>query len=80
MKTITGKVVSSKMNKTVVVEVLKQRVHPLYKKVMRSEKRYKAHFEGMELKEGDMVKIIQVRPISKDKHYKVVEVIKIKKL
>ncbi|MBI3955112.1 30S ribosomal protein S17 [Candidatus Gottesmanbacteria bacterium] len=76
MKIISGKIVSAKMNKTVVVEVLKQRLHPLYKKVMRSEKRYKAHFEGMELKEGMMVKIVQVRPISRDKHYKVVEILK----
>ncbi len=76
MKIISGKIVSAKMNKTVVVEVLKQRLHPLYKKVMRSEKRYKAHFEGMDLKEGMMVKIVQVRPISRDKHYKVVEVLK----
>lgn len=72
MKSITAKVVSVKMAKTVVVEVARQLVHPIYKKVMRRTSRIKAHNEDATLKEGDMVKIISTRPISKEKHYKVI--------
>lgn len=72
-KTIKGKVVSTKMKKTVVVEVERVFQHPLYKKVVRRHKKYKAHNEGWDLKKGDLVKIEETRPISKTKHFEVVE-------
>ncbi|MBI4990607.1 30S ribosomal protein S17 [Candidatus Gottesmanbacteria bacterium] len=73
MKTLTGKVVSTKMAKTIIVEVVRQNVHPLYKKIMHRSTRYKVHNEDSSVKEGDTVKIVSVRPISKDKHYKVIK-------
>jgi small subunit ribosomal protein S17 len=72
-KTLIGKVVSTKMQKTVVVKVERKFRHPLYEKVITRHKKYKAHNEELKLKEGDMVKIIETRPISKDKHFKVAE-------
>jgi len=72
-KTLIGKVVSTKMQKTVVVKVERKFRHPLYEKVITRHKKYKAHNEEFKLKEGDMVKIIETRPISKDKHFRVAE-------
>lgn len=72
MKTKIAKIVSIKMSKTVVVEVDRQIVHPLYKKVMRRTSRFKAHNENASLKVGDVVKIMSTRPISKEKHFKVI--------
>jgi len=72
-KILVGKVVSDKMKKTVVVKVEKKFRHPLYEKVITRHKKYKAHNEDLKLKEGDTVKIIETRPISKDKHFKVLE-------
>ena len=74
-RTFMGRVVSNKMQKTVVVVVERTRRHPLYGKVMRVSNRFKAHAE-MACNEGDRVKIIESRPISKEKHWLVVEVIK----
>ncbi|MBI3380030.1 30S ribosomal protein S17 [Candidatus Gottesmanbacteria bacterium] len=71
MKNIIGKIVSTKMMKTIVVEVARQRVHPLYKKIMRRTARIKVHNEDETLKVGDMVKITSTRPLSKTKHFKV---------
>lgn len=65
-KVLKGKVVSSKMQKTVVVEVERKQAHKLYKKIYTDSKRYKAHTEE-ELEVGDMVDIEQCSPISKDK-------------
>lgn len=73
MKALVGKVVSTKMQKTVVVEIETSRAHPLYKKVVKKKKRFKAHNEGLKLKVGDKVKIVQTRPVSKEKHFKVVK-------
>jgi len=75
-KSLIGKVISTKMEKTVVVEVKKDRPHPLYKKRMVTSKRFKAHNENADVKVGDMVKIEETKPISKDKHFKVSEVVK----
>ncbi len=69
MKKISGKVVSTKMAKTLVVEVRKQRLHPLYKKIIRRSKKYKVHYDNGEIKTGDLVEIKSCRPISKEKHY-----------
>jgi len=73
---LIGKIVSTKMNKTVVVEVASKFRHPKYQKVIRRHKNYKAHNEDLKLKNGDMVKIVQSRPISKEKHFVVTEIIK----
>ena len=72
-KVRTGTVLKSKMNKTVVVEVERLIKHPMYKKIMRRTKRIKAHNENLTLQVGDRVKIESTRPISKEKHYKVVK-------
>jgi len=70
-----GRVVSDKMEKTVVVQVSDRKSHPLYKKVMQRRVRFKAHDEGNECKIGDLVRIMETRPISKDKRWRVVEVV-----
>ena len=74
MKTLIGKIVSTKMQKTVVVEVETSRRHPLYKKIIKKRKKFKAHNEDLKLKIGDKVEIVQTRPISKEKHFKVVKI------
>jgi len=73
MKELTAKVISNKMAKTVVVEVERQVKHPLYKKIIKKTKNLKVHNESLALNPGDMVRIIAVRPISKEKHFKVVK-------
>lgn len=74
-KTLTGKVVSTKMEKTAVVAVERKTKHPVYKKTIKITKKYKAHNSELKIKEGDMVKIQETKPISKDKHFKVVAVL-----
>ncbi len=69
---LKGKVVSDKMDKTVVVSVSRFIKHPLYGKFYKVSKKYKAHDEGNTVKTGDSVEIIEVRPMSKDKRFKVV--------
>ena len=73
---LTGQVVSNKMDKTVVVEVNYTMRHPLYEKVLRETKRYMAHDETNELEIGDVVVIVESRPISKTKRWAVQEVIR----
>ncbi|OGK56034.1 30S ribosomal protein S17 [Candidatus Roizmanbacteria bacterium RIFCSPLOWO2_02_FULL_38_10] len=68
-KLLVGTVVSTKMNKTVVVQVERIFAHPLYKKTVRRHKKYKAHNEIPDLVVGDKVEIQETRPISKDKHF-----------
>ena len=70
-KRLTGQVVSNKMDKTVVVVVRRTRQHPLYGKVIRVSKRYKAHDEQNACQLGDEVRIVESRPYSKDKHWRV---------
>jgi small subunit ribosomal protein S17 len=69
-----GLVVSGKMDKTVVVAVETRKVHPLYKKAIRVTKKYKAHDENNACKIGDRVKIIETRPLSKEKRWRVTEI------
>lgn len=69
---LKGVVVSDKMDKTVVVSVSRFVKHPLYGKFYKISKKYKAHDEGNNAKVGDEVEIIETRPISKDKRFKVV--------
>ncbi len=75
MKTFTGKVVSLANEKTALVEVERNWKHPLYKKIVRRTKNHPSHVEGLELKIGDTVVIQECRPLSKTKHFKVVEVV-----
>ncbi|MDE3034704.1 MAG: 30S ribosomal protein S17 [Nitrospirota bacterium] len=70
-----GNVVSNKMNKTVVVAVDRFVSHPVYRKVMRRVTRLKAHDEQNSCKVGDRVRLIETRPISKDKHWRVIEIV-----
>jgi len=74
-KTRVGQVVSNKMDKTVVVVVETPKRHPLYKKIMRRIARYKAHDEKNECGIGDKVKIAETRPLSKEKRWRVAEII-----
>ncbi|MCS6956343.1 MAG: 30S ribosomal protein S17 [Patescibacteria group bacterium] len=70
-KKLIGKVVSTKMTKTLVVEVERKIVHPKYKKVIIRHKKYKVHNDNKEIKLGDVVEIVETRPISKEKHFKI---------
>ena len=74
-KTKVGVVVSAKMAKTVIVEVGRLREHPLYKKVIRTRKRFAAHDANAEAKAGDLIRIQESRPFSATKRWRVVEVI-----
>ncbi len=74
-KTMVGRVVSNKMDKTVVVVVETFKHHPLYKKTIKRVVRYKAHDEKNECGEGDIVRIIETRPLSKEKRWRVGEII-----
>ena len=77
IKAFTGKVVSLKMNKTAVIEVVRRKPHPLYKKLIRRSKRIKAGIpQDLTLTLGQVVKIVETKPISKDKFFIVKEVIK----
>ncbi len=75
-KILTGQVVSVKMTKTIVVMVERKFRHPVYHKVIVRHKKYKAHNEKLDLKLGDFVQIEETRPISKDKHFKVIKKLK----
>ena len=73
-KTRTGKVVSDKMDKTIVVAVEDHVKHPLYKKIIKKTYNLKAHDEKNECNVGDTVKVMETRPLSKDKRWRLVEV------
>jgi len=75
-----GLVVSNKMAKTVVVAVETRKVHPLYKKAIRVTKKYKAHDENNACKIGDKVKIVETRPLSKEKRWRVAEIMSPKEI
>ncbi|MCM8783517.1 MAG: 30S ribosomal protein S17 [Candidatus Omnitrophica bacterium] len=75
-KILIGKVVSAKMEKTVVVQVERKTIHPKYKRVIRKYSKFKAHDENKIAKEGDTVRIIETRPLSKDKRWVLLGVIK----
>ncbi|HSH36347.1 30S ribosomal protein S17 [Schnuerera sp.] len=74
-KVRVGYVVSDKMDKTVVVAVETFVTHPLYKKQIKRTTKFKAHDENNECKIGDVVKIMETRPLSKDKHWRLVNII-----
>ncbi len=75
VKTRVGKVLSDKMDKTVVVEVESRRPHPRYKKIVRHRTKFKAHDEANACNVGDMVRIVETRPLSKDKRWRVTEIV-----
>jgi len=70
-----GQVVSNRMDKTVVVEVSGPKRHPLYKKIIRRVVKYKAHDEKNECQVGDKVKIVETRPLSREKRWRVAEIV-----
>ena len=74
-KTRVGMVVSDKMDKTVVVAIVDNVKHPLYKKIVKRTVRLKAHEENNACKVGDRVEVMETRPLSKDKRWRVVEII-----
>lgn len=74
-KVRTGKVVSDKMNKTVVVAVESLVSHPMYKRTIRRTKRFKAHDEENSCRIGDKVRIMETRPLSKEKRWRVIEIL-----
>jgi len=71
-----GEVISNKMDKTCVVLLKRITTHPLYKKIMKKYTKVKVHDEKNETKIGDKVKIVETRPLSKEKHWQLVEIIK----
>ena len=74
-KTRVGKVVSDKMDKTIVVAIEDHVKHPIYKKIMKSTYKLKAHDENNEYRVGDTVKVMETRPLSKDKRWRLVEIV-----
>ena len=74
-KTRTGKVVSNKMDKTIVVAIEEHVKHPLYKKIVKDTYKLKAHDEKNECNIGDTVKVMETRPLSKDKRWRLVEIV-----
>ena len=74
-KTRTGKVVSNKMQKTIVVAVEDHVKHPLYNKIVKKTYKLKAHDENNECNIGDTVKVMETRPVSKDKRWRLVEIV-----
>ena len=74
-KVRTGKVVSDKMDKTIVVAVEDHVKHPLYKKIVKRTYKFKAHDEINECNVGDTVRVMETRPLSKDKRWRLVEIV-----
>jgi small subunit ribosomal protein S17 len=74
-KEIQGKVVSDKRDKTISILVERKIKHPLYGKVMKSSKKFQAHDENNECKVGDIVKVMETRPLSKTKRWRLVEIL-----
>ncbi len=74
-KTRTGKVISNKMDKTITVAVVDNVKHPLYKKIVKRTYKLKAHDEENACSIGDIVKVMETRPLSKDKRWRLVEII-----
>ncbi len=74
-KSIQGVVVSDKMDKTITVLVTSRKKHPIYKKYVTSSKKYKAHDEKNEAHVGDTVVIVETRPLSRDKHFRLLSIV-----
>jgi len=74
-KVFTGKVVSDKMEKTIVVQVTRRTLHPIYQKYVTKSRKFKAHDEASQAHIGDTVKIVECRPVSKEKCWALVEIV-----
>ncbi|HHT92128.1 MAG TPA: 30S ribosomal protein S17 [Clostridiaceae bacterium] len=74
-KTRVGRVISDKMDKTIVVAVENRKTHPLYKKIVKTTYKLKAHDEDNSAKVGDVVEVMETRPLSKDKRWRLVSII-----
>ncbi len=74
-KTLVGTVVSNKMEKTIVVRIERRKLHPLYKKYITRSKKIKAHDKGNLCRIGDLVKVIESRPLSKEKRWRLLEIL-----
>ena len=74
-KTMTGVVVSNKMDKTIVVKVERRFAHPVFKKVVKTTKKYKVHDEKNECVEGDFIRIQETRPLSKEKRWRLMDIV-----
>lgn len=72
---VTGKVVSDKMDKTIVVQITSRKLHRLYKKYLTVSKRLKAHDESNDAHVGDTVRIVEARPVSKEKRWRLQEIV-----
>jgi len=72
---LQGVVVSDKMEKTIVVEIVMRKLHPLYKKYLTRSKKVKAHDETNDAKMGDTVRVVSCRPLSREKRWRLVEVV-----
>lgn len=72
---LQGVVVSDKMEKTIVVEIVTRKLHPLYKKYLTRSKKVKAHDETNDAKTGDTVRVVETRPLSKDKRWRLAEIV-----
>lgn len=79
-RVLQGKVVSAKMQKTRIAEVERFPTHPIYRKIQSRRKRYKFHDENEVTQEGDIVKIVECRPLSRDKHFRLLEVLETKQV
>ena len=78
-KTYTGQVVSDKMEKTIVVAITTKQLHPLYKKYVNRTKKLKAHDERNEANIGDTVRVVECRPLSKDKCWRLAQIVELAK-
>ena len=78
MKTLDGKVVKTAMQKTATIEVVRTTYHPLYHVRMTKSKKYKCDTANLTVSVGDTVRIGEVRPISKDKHFKIIKILQAK--
>ena len=74
-RVLRGTVVSDKMDKTIVVEITTRRSHPLYGRHVKYTSKFKAHDENNEAKVGDIVEVMETRPLSKDKHFRLVKIV-----
>lgn len=79
MRILTGIIISNKMQKTVVVEVTRRFPHPFYKKLIKKSNKFKADTGDFKVSLGDKVRIIETSPFSKDKNFKILEIVDIKK-
>lgn len=75
LRVLTGTVVSDRMDKTIVVLVSSQKRHPMYEKYIRRSKRVKAHDVGNECRVGDRVRVVESRPLSRDKRWRLLEIV-----